>query len=433
MFPRLRRQLCALALLAFSSVAFADCPYGTMYVQEWNHFLDGTISDINGCVIRVKEPLSELGPEDQQGNVIPKADTPIPDTPAGWTDPVPPATQPTPPSTTTASYTWDAPASSCRGFSTHTDAANCQLGFYPGANITSSTVTATQGGQPAQYIFYLSNGVNFYVGRNLLCPSGYTWNGTVCNMTNPATVMKPVDNKCNIIRTGNTFSGDPKDPDCGAPFYTAGKIEISGNTVKVKTEPSLTVKANTDGSTTISTTTINNTTNTTTISTANYNNAGLQTGRKTETFNGVGDSQNQVSNDQPFDVSSLNKEATQQAIKSNLDTIKDELNCDDCTQLPADLTDQQRTQIEDEIKKTTDSLAEAENDYLNYKTYFDWPTWIPTFPTDSCTPFTKTIHGLPVEIDLCPKIALLNELIGWLMSLFTAWTVVSMFFGGRNE
>ena len=68
MFPRLRRQLCALALLAFSSVAFADCPYGTMYVQEWNHFLDGTISDINGCVIRVKEPLSELGPEDQQGN-----------------------------------------------------------------------------------------------------------------------------------------------------------------------------------------------------------------------------------------------------------------------------------------------------------------------------------------------------------------------------
>jgi len=80
-----------------------------------------------------------------------------------------------------------------------------------------------------------------------------------------------------------------------------------------------------------------------------------------------------------------------------------------------------------ENKKVTDLLdnGAAVTAYNDFK-LMNWSTWIPVFPAASCSPFTGTVAGNSVSIDVCPKIAMLNELIGWLFAVYGAWTVVSM-------
>lgn len=419
MFPRLRRQLLAIALLALSSAALADCPNGTMAVSDWNHMFDGTTMDISGCLIRVKEPISEPGPEDQQGTILPKADTPIPDTPSGWSAPVPPSTQPTPPSSYSSPPQF-------RGGSLQT-ACETNPTIVAGNGVITSIVLSPDGTYGTCNFRY--NGVGSIYQqteyKQTYCNSGYSVSSGTCTLTNPTAVVKPVDGKCNIIRSGNSFSGDPKDPDCGSPFYTAGKIEISGNTVKVKTEPSLTVKANTDGSTTISTTTINNTNNTTTISTANFNNAGLQTGRKTETFNGVGDSQNQVSSDAPFDVTSLNKEATQQAIKTGIDNLNTKLNAPEDTSLQSE---------KDAYNTTADAhrakIEQIGNDGLDSHGV-SW-SWFPEIPSGTCSPVQYGVPGHMATWDICPTVNMLKDIFGFVLYIATAFGLFAIL-TGRKE
>lgn len=132
------------------------------------------------------------------------------------------------------------------------------------------------------------------------CPTGYTSNGTSCDLTNAAVVVKPTDGKCNIIRTGNTFSGDALDPDCS--LGTSGgaaqslNLNVSSNVVTAS-QPGQTAKveANTGTGTVTSTLSTANTNNTTTINTVNYGApaggtaAPVMTGGSQTVAQGVGD------------------------------------------------------------------------------------------------------------------------------------------------
>lgn len=60
---------------------------------------------------------------------------------------------------------------------------------------------------------------------NWTCPSGYTLSGQTCNVS----TAQQSDNKGTIIRTGNSFSTDPNDPD-----VLPSNVTVSSNKVTVK-------------------------------------------------------------------------------------------------------------------------------------------------------------------------------------------------------
>lgn len=126
-----------------------------------------------------------------------------------------------------------------------------------------------------------------------------------------------------------------------------------------------------------------------------------------------------------IDISSLNKEGTQQAIKSDLDSIKDDVKCTDCVVDP----NQYNAQAQNSQTKTDDFLTTVSNiptETDNFKAMFLDASWIPDFHREACTPLTGTIHGHTFTLDYCDGVSKLNELIGWLYALFGAWYLVSL-------
>ena len=373
-------------------------------------------------------------------------------TPPGWTPPVPPATQPTPPSNTTMTpYQWTANNTTGTSNSLQTactDQSSALNNFYASQN-QGVVITYKSSSSPANCVY--SRTQNGAAISDLLvaitaptCPTGYTLSGTspnqTCNLSNSNLVIKPVMGKQTIVRTGNTFATDSKiNPTDVLPpeILTVTPTEITAN----DSNGTLTkVKLNTDGTSTLTISEpTNNGTNTTNITTINYSAPNTSTGDVTVTGinkqigSGTGTAASTTpppstssGSGQSIDISSLNKESTQQAIKLNTDAIKDALKCDDC-ELPADVTEENQTKINDEIKKLTGMLEKVDEDYAGFKD-LGWSNWVPTFPSSTCSPINGDIAGQHVSWDFCPHIAKLNELLGWLMNLFGAWTITGMFF-----
>lgn len=121
-----------------------------------------------------------------------------------------------------------------------------------------------------------------------------------------------------------------------------------------------------------------------------------------------------------------NREVTQQSIKAAIDSINAKLDGSAYSRAP-NANDDFATVSAAENKKITDELAGAVSAYNNFK-LLDWSTWIPTLPAAPCSPVTGSVMGKTVSFDLCPYVIKLNELIGWLLSIFAAWSIVSMMF-----
>lgn len=360
-------------------------------------------------------------------------------TPPNWIPPVPPAIQPTAPNTAPKNIHYEIGASPTK-FTSHNEAAlsrlnvgtDCQNG---GCSITLVTVI-----DPAWTRHEVRKNGTFITNLDTYerhtCPTGYNINGTfpnqTCTTTTPQNIQKPKMDKMQVIRTGNTFQIDPKINT--ADIIPNDVVSVTSNKVTAnhadgsKTE----VTINTDGTSELTVTTpqSDNTTkkvtskfsppdttgNVTTIGTSQQITDGTGTLNNPNTGNGT-------TIDLPTDY---NRETTQQDIKTKVTEIADSLKCDDC-ELPEDTTDEDQQKINDEIKKSTDMLEDIEGDYGMFKD-IGWTNWVPTFPTSTCSPISGTIANQTVTWDLCPHIAKLNELIGWLMNLFGAWTITGMFF-----
>lgn len=58
--------------------------------------------------------------------------------------------------------------------------------------------------------------------------------------------------------------------------------------------------------------------------------------------------------------------------------------------------------------------------------FFDYPDFVPVFNKQACQPFTGHILGKPITWDVCPYVEMLNQVIGWLMTLFSLYTMVQI-------
>jgi len=229
-----------------------------------------------------------------------------PATPVGWSSPS------SPPATATSSYTIVLGSSLQTGAGSSVTAA-CQ-DWVAKENATPSTTQFSPGAWP--FTFNRVEGSNCIARRAdypmtsevggtaiLACPAGYTNQSGLCNLTNASVVIKPTDGKCNIIRTGNTYSGDANDPDCS--LSTSGgsaqslNLNVSSGTVTAS-ESGRTISVNTNGSTGATTVTdsVANSNNTTTTKTTAYGppaggtGAPVVTGSSDATTQGVGDLNN---------------------------------------------------------------------------------------------------------------------------------------------
>jgi hypothetical protein len=207
---------------------------------------------------------------------------------------------------------------------------------------TLSFIGATGGfGSPVFVTFKNNNNgntVTLNAGTPLTvttCPSGYSASGGSCVLSSDPDAKWPSDGKCTPKRTGNTFSDNPRDPDCTggaasipAPFTrSADGTSVSGTgptgekySVSLAGDGTAKVKGivpNVDGAT--------STVGTTDLSApGSGNGVTLVTGNSQGTVKGTGSS----AGDGTGSTDGLATEATAQGIKGELGQIKDELQKD---------------------------------------------------------------------------------------------------------
>lgn len=231
--------------------------------------------------------------------------------------------------------------------------------------------------------------------------------------------MKPSDNKCSIIRTGNLFQQDPQDPDCSASningiIYNGNKVQVySGNgstsSVELKTDGTATItesKPQVDGTTkttTINTSAPNATTGEVTI-----------TGKAESIQAGTGNLAG--TGTQPFDKTGLATTEKQDAIKGSIDGISDKIGD------PSGLTgipETDNSAWQDGLN--TGTATGIYNDVKSsLKSGWGFGTLI---PAATCSPITKTVMGSPVEINICPAVDMIRAIVGWMLYLLTGWAV----------
>lgn len=429
-----RISVASFLLFLLPVAAHAACPNGVVTVSEWNHFFDGTTADLNGCVIKVKENA----PVGNDVNLLPKSDTPLPDTPSGWTPPVPPSTNPTPPPSIPVVTGYKYSAFNPAIFATGAEfVAALNQNQYSWGSCGSNQYTSTGDGttfQLKQCGTNVSTAGAFYVQNT--CPLNYTKSGSTCTIAAGQPTYKPIDHKCSVIRSGNTFSADLYDPDCTTSAIRSEGVTLpGGNAVKSNTSPDLKVTANSDGTTTITLTTINNTNNTTTVSTANYGTDGKQTGRKTEVFTGVGDQQSTTpsapstgsgtSINLPTDY---NREATQQEIRDALCGGSNQQPCSDVNTQAQSAHSGRLGQIDslfDQLQQKAQEQTGGVGDAIPYPlddAFPDQPCINPHFDASDIAP------GAYGEVRLCEYANEAQPILRWVAYVFTAVGVFGLWF-----
>lgn len=108
---------------------------------------------------------------------------------------------------------------------------------------------------------------------------------------------------------------------------------------------------------------------------------------------------------------------------TNSDSCIPTENCDDSINSCISNEDAQNLT---KLKSDTDGLLSEINKSMDEFDLLSYPTWFPQFQKTSCQPLQGQIYGHTISWNFCPYVEMLNELIGWLMSLFTLWTVVQI-------
>lgn len=362
-------------------------------------------------------------------------------TPPGWTPPVSPAIQPTPPSSTssTAGHT-------SLGYFGTTPLAACMAhltALYGGGTCTPlSTVCA---GSNIDYARYKPNGV--YIGNGCTmtayqCPAGYTVSGSTCNLSNSSLVQKPSDGTCAIIRNGNVFSGDTNDPDCSilpSGISGLGTSTLSWSGGADGTDGGGSVTINNDNSVTI-TNTVNNPGGDRTVTTINGSAPATDgtvsvTGKIEGDYAGQGTAATSSSAPALQIPSDYNRETTQQGIKGVLDQLKTG-QCGGPGQ-PACVMSEDGVSDASSAMSSSVSSSESDRDSAfaarealitgqsaGVGPGMDFPWQI---DPGSCAPLVMdSSRGL--EFDLCSKIPLIHEVLSYFFYVFTALGIFALFF-----
>jgi len=269
------------------------------------------------------------------------------------------------------------------------------------------------------------------------CPVGYALDGNSnCVLTDPWTAKWPSDGVGTWTpkQDGTGLEPHPQDPD---PVYNAPSAQEIQNPAynyspdEFGNPHSTTIQPQSGGGfkldQRVQTTTNNQTT--TTINNITVNNAGNVINISTTTVPGTIDqasptaapvsSGGGVSVNFPTDY---NRESTQQSIQQKLEDIKQGTGAADQPNYSTD-TDAKKQAMNDEIKQKTDAIpGEFAGDKSN------WFSWVWTPPVGQCSPWTNTIHGQTVTWDVCPYVAKIRDVIGFLMAVGGAWIVYNQMF-----
>lgn len=285
------------------------------------------------------------------------------------------------------------------------------------------------------------------------CPTGYGLSGQAPNQTcavlNAQVVMKPADQKCTIIRTGNTFTPDSRDPDCSSAELLAAGIDASDPTHLVIKPKGSNIKTditiNPDGSSQIQNKTDlpngNTKVDTVTLDPPVGDGAPLVKGKKSEEFAGQGDQQSPTplgttgTTTVNFDKTGLATTANQtiqhsktDLTNSHLDTIKT-----DVTTIKDAITNADNNPTDLADKKTEfDTIAQAHSDAVKAigdggldNHGFSW-NWSISVPAGTCTPFSHSFGGHAITMDYCAGVYAARDFAAWLFYIFTGMTLTSI-------
>lgn len=262
-------------------------------------------------------------------------------------------------------------------------------------------------------------------------PPGYskcTGAGTqdkACQSIGAGNIARPADGKCNVKRTGNTFSGDPMDPDCvvsGMPAISANKVQaeksVSGqdkvvaqkiNPVTGESETSATVSDTTTGesgrSAVKATAPAVAAPNAATVSSSTkgtYEGVGAQTDTSPQTGGAGAGAGGEL--ELPTDY---NRETTQQAILDKLSPTAETLD-------PSGLDDAAAARI-----SAVDAATGTHGITLSFN---------PILPSPSCSFPSFTVAGHTLDMSSwCPRIEILRTLIGLALYVATAFALYDIF------
>lgn len=382
--------------------------------------------------------------------------TPIP----GWANSdsppltaAPTATQSTTPATTTSGYCSRPLPATCGATMAdvcETLRANtvAKAGTTPTSSLVSNkcTITKILQAYPLEDIYYIDAGTykTCPAGATLSgsscvsdvsCPVGYALVSGGCTLTDEPKVQWPADGQPTYVpRVGDNgvYQWWPADRDPDQGTYPQGNINAALQSGDVFTDPfgnpvTQTVTPTNDGGyvfqqqmqhtpsgsgntyTTTNTMTVNNAGTIINISTVT--NAGDITTVKPSTAAAV----------QPLPTD-YNREATQAAIKEDLNKMLTGAGAQDAPDFQKDFEDK-KTAMDKGITDFTDALpgqfAESKG---------NWFSWVWSPPVGQCSPYEGNIHGKSVSWNICPHIATARDLIGWLFALYGAWVVYNQMF-----
>lgn len=266
------------------------------------------------------------------------------------------------------------------------------------------------------------------------CKSGYTMSQGYCTIIDPWSVPWPSDGVPSITpnNDGTAFIPHPQDPDAmpqapsmqeiqnpsnnyspdqfGNPYSTTFTPQSGGG---FKVDQRVQTTANNQTTTTINNITINNAGNVVNISTTTVPGS-IEQASPTSTPVGASGS-----GTFPTDY---NRESTQQAVQQKLEEIKQGTGAADQPNYATD-TDAKKQAMNDAIKEKTDAIP---GQYSGDKS--NWFSWVWTPPVGNCSPWTSTIHGQVVSWDVCPYVAKVRDVIGFLMAIAGAWLVYNEMF-----
>lgn len=288
----------------------------------------------------------------------------------------------------------------------------------------------------------LSKSTGCYTGDSLSgatcstsnCPVGYTASSGQCVITDSSAVKWPSDGQPTYVpRVGDNgvYQWWPSDRDPDQGTYPQANInsalqsgdvfsDLDGNPVTQSFTP------NSDGGYTF-TQSIQHSpagSGNTYTTTNNYtvNKQGNVTNISTVTHNGPITNVNTGSGPVQMLPTDYNREATQAAIKESINKLATGEGAQDAPDFKKDVEDK-KTAMDKGITDFTDAIpgqfAESKG---------NWFSWVWSPPVGVCTPYQGSIHGKSVSWNICPYIANVRDVIGWLFALYGAWSVYNQMF-----
>jgi len=439
--------------VVFVPLIAAGMAGGATSATSFVSFLNLSAWIVGGSLAYLSMGGSPTAPETEIPPISVQLNTGVPlATPAGWNPAVSPAVQPSPPSPIsqptlpTISVVLGSSATTLSGAMPATCTLYLNTGVPVGQtsrHVMKDTVNPSacaaaaglssfgQANSPDNHYVFAAAFINN-------CPAGYTASGSNCVVSDANLVQKPSDGKCTIVRTGNSFSGDSRDPDCASGSLPS-TVTVSPTVVEVK--PTLTetqkVVINPDGSTTITSTRINsnNTTTTETITVSPGNGtpgSTVITGRGSVTVSGSGTQAGTTPIDFPTDY---NREATQQSINSKLGEIKAG-QCGGTGQPKCDVkVDETGTPTEAALqaqKDAYDSAAAArvaQIEGVGQSVPFTFGLSI-SWPSATCQDIPiGNGRGVTGVVPICARAGDIQNVVSFIVSIFTAF---ALFFIGAS-